>query len=118
MRKVARGEMTTRNEVVLIVWGVGVSMKHSNYIKIIIFKPPKIKELSLPSGNKDTCYFVFVQMDFGIGRCLEQYPLCHNMRRYSNWGHEGRGGRLLLGDLDGGGVIGGRHYRSKQALEL
>ena len=44
MRKVARGEMTTRNEVVLIVWGVGVSMKHSNHIKIIIFKPQKRKK--------------------------------------------------------------------------
>ena len=72
MRSVARGEITTRNEVVLFVWGVCVSMKHSNHMKIIIFKPQKRKELSLPSGNKDTCYFVFVQMDFGIGRCLEQ----------------------------------------------
>ena len=52
MRNVARGEMTTRNEVVLIVWGVGVSMKHSNHMKIIIFKPQKRKELSLQIGNK------------------------------------------------------------------
>ena len=55
-------------------------------------------------------------MDLGIGRCLEQLPLCYNMRRLSNWGHEGRVGRFLLGDLDGGGVTGGRHWRSKQAL--
>ena len=57
MRNVARGEMTTRNEVVLIVWGVGASMKHSNHMKIVIFKPQKRKELSLPSGNKGICYF-------------------------------------------------------------
>ena len=36
----------------------------------------------------------------------------------SNWSDEGRGGRSLLGDLDGGGVIGGRHRRSKHALEF
>ena len=60
MRNVARGEMTTRNEVVLIVWGVGVTMKHSNHMKIIIFKPQKRKELSLPSGNKGYVTFDFV----------------------------------------------------------
>ena len=52
MRNVARGEMTTRNEVVLIVWGVVVSMKHSNLMKIITFKPQKRKELSLSPGKR------------------------------------------------------------------
>ena len=56
MRNVARGEMTTRNEVVLIMWSVGVSLKHLNQMKIIIFKPPPKKELSLVSGDKDICY--------------------------------------------------------------
>ena len=36
----------------------------------------------------------------------------------SNWSDEGREGRLLLGDLDGRGVIGGTHRRSKHALEF
>ena len=49
--------MTTRNESVLIVWGVAVSMKHSNHMKITILKPQKRKKLSLPSGNKSICYF-------------------------------------------------------------
>ena len=32
--------MTTRNEVVLIVWGTGVSMKHLNHM-ILLFSSPK-----------------------------------------------------------------------------
>ena len=36
----------------------------------------------------------------------------------SNWGHESREVRFLDGDLEGGGVIGGKYWRSKQALEF
>ena len=36
----------------------------------------------------------------------------------SNWGHEGREVRFLDGDLHGGGVIGGRYWRSKQTLKF
>ena len=60
MRNVARGEMTTRNEVVLIVWGVGVTMKHSNHMKIIIFKPQKERIFRYHQGIKAHVTFDFV----------------------------------------------------------
>ena len=52
MHIVARGEMTTRYEVVLIVWGVGVSMKHCTHMKIIILKPPKKRNFRYHQGIK------------------------------------------------------------------
>ena len=56
--------MTTRNEVVLIVWGVGVSMKHSNHMKIIILSPKKERNLRYHQGIK--AYVTFVCVHSGL----------------------------------------------------
>ena len=60
MRNVARGEMTTRNEVVLILCGVGVSMKHSNHMNIIILSPKKERNFRYHRGIKAYVIFVFL----------------------------------------------------------
>ena len=60
MRNVARGEMTTRNEVVLIVWGVGISMKHLNHMILLFSSPKKERNFRYHQGIKAYVTFVFL----------------------------------------------------------
>ena len=54
MRKVARGEMTTRSEVVLIVWGVDVRVSTRTTYKLL-FSSPK-KERNFPYHQQIKAY--------------------------------------------------------------
>ena len=63
MRNVARGEMTTRNKVVLVVWRKGVSQKHWNHMKIIFLSPKKETNFRYNQGVKPYVTFVFVHTE-------------------------------------------------------
>ena len=56
----ARGEITTRNEVVLIVWGVDVSMKHLNHMILLFSSPKKERNFRYHQGIKAYVTFVFL----------------------------------------------------------
>ena len=96
----ARGEMTTRNEVVLIVWRVGDSMKHSNHMKIIILSPKKETNFHYHQGVKAYVTFVFVHTELSYRYMCK--TVASNRKKLNKWDHEGRGGRILYGDRYGG----------------
>ena len=66
MRSVARGEMTTR-KVVLIVWGVRVSIQHSNHMKLLFSSPKKERNFRYHQGVKTHVTFVFVRNGLRCG---------------------------------------------------
>ena len=63
MRNMVRGEMTTRNKVVLVVWRICVSLKHWNHMKIIFLSPKKETNFRYNQGVKAYVTFVFVHTE-------------------------------------------------------